>query len=87
MLPSEVAYAYGVFQYRVQPSEIWTSTGNHRRHYQKGEENYLHTVRSNKAEPEQLILSKTYVTKVAINNRLLDMQDYKGFIQLSESSK
>jgi hypothetical protein len=54
-------------------------TGSHPRHHRKGEGNYLHTVRSNKAKPEQLILNKTYVTSVVINSRLLDMQDNKGF--------
>jgi hypothetical protein len=44
------------------------------------EKSYLHTVRTNKAKPEQLILSKTYPTKMVINSRLLDMQGYKGFI-------
>jgi hypothetical protein len=34
----------------------------------------------NKAKPENLIISKTYLTKVVINSRLLDMQGYKGFI-------
>jgi hypothetical protein len=43
------------------------------------EKNHLHTVRSNKVKPEQLILNKTYPTKVVINIRLLDMQCYKGF--------
>jgi hypothetical protein len=45
----------------------------------EGEKNHLHTVRSNKVKPEQLILSKTYPTKVVINIRLLDMQCYKEF--------
>jgi hypothetical protein len=54
--------------------------GHHHRRHRKEEENYLHTIRSNKAKPEQLILSKTYPTKVAINNRLLDMQGYKAFV-------
>jgi competence protein ComGF len=34
----------------------------------KGQESYLHTVKSNKAKHEQLILCKTYPTKVTINN-------------------
>jgi hypothetical protein len=55
-------------------------TGSHPRHHRKGEENYLYTVRLNKVKPEQLIFSKTYLTKVAINSQLLDMQGYKGFI-------
>jgi hypothetical protein len=33
-----------------------------------GEKNHLHTVRPNKAKSKQLILSKTYPTKVAINS-------------------
>jgi hypothetical protein len=32
-----------------------------------------YTVRLNKAKPEQIILSKTYPTKVVINSQLLDM--------------
>jgi hypothetical protein len=60
-------------------------TGNHLQHHRKVEENNLHTVRSNKAKLEQLILSKTYPIKVTINSRLLDMQDFKGFISLSGS--
>jgi hypothetical protein len=39
----------------------------------------LHIFRSNRANAEHLILSKTYLAKVAINRRLLDMQGYKGF--------
>jgi uncharacterized protein (DUF427 family) len=54
-------------------------TGRHPRCHWKGEENYLHIVRSNKVKPEQLIRSKTYPIKVAINSQLLDMQGYKGF--------
>jgi hypothetical protein len=46
----------------------------------------MHTVRSNKAKPEKLVLSKIYPTKMVINIRLLDMQGYKRFISLSESS-
>jgi hypothetical protein len=42
----------------------------------EGEKSHLHTVRSNKAKPEQLILNKTYPIKVAIKSRLLDMQGY-----------
>jgi hypothetical protein len=30
-------------------------------------ESYLHTIRANKAKPKQLILSKTYPTKLVIN--------------------
>jgi hypothetical protein len=55
------------------------STSSHPRCHRKGEGNYLHTVRSNKAKLEQIILSKTYSTKVAIHSRLLDMQGYKWF--------
>jgi hypothetical protein len=55
-------------------------TGSHPQCHRKEEESYLHTVRSNKTKPGQLILSKTYPTKVAINSQLLDMQDYKGFV-------
>jgi hypothetical protein len=54
-------------------------TSSHHRRHRKGEGNYMHTVRSNKAKLEVLILNKTYSTKVVINSRLLDMQDYKGF--------
>jgi hypothetical protein len=43
-------------------------TGSHPRHHQKGEESYMHTVRSNKVKHEQLILSKIYPTKVVINS-------------------
>jgi hypothetical protein len=42
--------------------------GSHPRHHRKGVESYLHTLRSNKAKPEQLILNKTYPTKVAIKS-------------------
>jgi hypothetical protein len=55
-------------------------TDSHTRRHRKGEGNYLHTVRSNKVKSEQLILSKTYPIKVVINNQLLDLQGYKGFI-------
>jgi hypothetical protein len=44
----------------------------------------MHTVRSNKPNAKQLILNKTYPTKVVINSRHLDMQGYKG---LSDSAK
>jgi hypothetical protein len=60
-------------------------TGSHPQCHQKGEENYLHTIISNKVKPEQLILSKTYSTKVTINSRLLDMQDYKGLNDSAEA--
>jgi hypothetical protein len=43
------------------------------------EEPHAHSL-INKANPEQLILNKTYPTKVVINSRLLDMQGYKGLI-------
>jgi hypothetical protein len=51
--------------------------------HQRGEENYLYIVRSNKAKLEQLILNKTYPINVAINSRHLDIQGYKRFIWLS----
>jgi hypothetical protein len=63
---------------RSNNQESGPPTGSHPRHHRKGDESYLHTIRSNKANPEQLILSKTYLINVAINNRLLDMQGYKG---------
>jgi hypothetical protein len=59
-------------------------TGSHPQRHWKGEESYLHTVRSNKIKLVQLILNKAYLTKVVINSRLLDMQGYKGLIWLSE---
>jgi hypothetical protein len=54
--------------------------GSYPWHHRNGERNYMHTIRSNKAKREQLILNKTYPTKLVIYSRLLDMQGYKGFI-------
>jgi hypothetical protein len=65
---------------RSNHHESGPPTGIHPRCDRKGEETYLHTVRSNKVKPEQLILNKTYPIKVVINSRLLDMQGYKEFI-------
>jgi hypothetical protein len=64
--------------------EFAPPTGSHPQRHRKGAENYLHTVRSNKAKFEQLILNKTYPTMMTINSRLLDIQGYKG---LSDSTK
>jgi hypothetical protein len=65
---------------RSNRQEYGHPTGSHHRYHRKEEENYLYTVGSNKVKHEQLILSKTYLTKVTINSRFLDMQGYKGFI-------
>jgi hypothetical protein len=46
----------------------------------------MHTVRLNKAKPEQLILSKIYLIKMDINSRLLDMQGYKELFDSEEAS-
>jgi hypothetical protein len=59
-------------------------TGCHPRGHWKGEGNYLHTVRSNKAKPKQLILNKTYLIKVAINSDFWTCKATKG---LSDSAK
>jgi hypothetical protein len=64
---------------RSNRKESGPPTGRHPRRHRKEEENYKHIVRSNKVKPEQLILSKTYLIKMAINSLLLDMQGYKGF--------
>jgi hypothetical protein len=68
MPPSEVGYAYGVFQYRSNCQESGPPTGSHPQCRGKGEVNYLHIVRSNNAKPKQLIFNKTYLTKVVINS-------------------
>jgi hypothetical protein len=46
----------------------------------------MHIVRSNKAKPEQLILNKSYPTKVTVNSRLLDMQGYNSLSDLVEAA-
>jgi hypothetical protein len=48
------------------------STSSYPRRHRKGEKNYLHTVRSNKAKPEQLIFSKTYVHAAGGSNTEAD---------------
>jgi hypothetical protein len=54
-------------------------TDSHHWRHRKGEGNYLYRIISNKGKREQLILSKTYPTKVAKNSQLLDIQGYKEF--------
>jgi hypothetical protein len=53
---------------RLNRLESGPPIGSHPQHHRKEEGNYMHKVRSNKAKSVQLILSKTYPTKVAINS-------------------
>jgi hypothetical protein len=60
MSSSKVVYAYGAPSIESNHQESGPSTDSHSRRHQKGNENYMHIVNSNKAKSEQLILSKTY---------------------------
>jgi hypothetical protein len=44
------------------------------------------TFRLNKGKHEQLIINKTYPTKVVINSGFLDMQGYKGLTDSAEAA-